>query len=145
MAQREIKFRAWDTVCERMYFPDDVSGPLFYLSGSLSLDRSWVTGDFRLLQFTGLADKNGTEIYEGDILEKREMDYHSDECRRWEEGGYDGPEPEKTLIKRDVCTLEHFRYWLKNESFGYEGEDMESPYEWTVIGNIYENPELLQP
>ena len=142
MAQREIKFRAWDGKQMLTMDTERYSYPVFVCKDGYT----WLNwDDYIKMQFTGLKDKNGREIYEGDILEKREMDYGSDEWREWEEGDYEGPEPEKTLIKRDVCTLENFRYWLKNESFGYEGEDMESPDEWTVVGNRYENPELLQP
>lgn len=71
------------------------------------------------MQFTGLTDKNGREIYEGDIY------------RLTFDGG-------KTFDP-DLKAVRNFvedSYWLK--SLGYQGQDVE------VIGNIYENPELLK-
>ncbi len=94
----------------------------------------------QLMQFTGLHDKNGKEIYESDILSKYETDYEHEDYQAFVDSGFDGIEPQKKVV--DVCVL-NFRYWLKNELFGYEGEDLQSPDDWEVIGNIYENPELL--
>jgi len=90
-------------------------------------------------QFTGLKDKNDKEIFEGDILVKVETDYD-----KWQELDYEGEEPLKR-DKIDVATMDRFpNYWLENESFGYDGEDLESPPYWEIIGNIHENPELLK-
>lgn len=114
--QREIKFRAWD-------IPDEISFP----DGCMSYFgiNNFLKGDYDvLMQYTGLKDKNGKEIYEGDIVKFE---------KRWDN---------KELS--DVVTMERFpRYWLKNETFGYEGEELDDPQECEVIGNIYQGPELI--
>ena len=66
----------------------------------------------------------GTEIFEGDIVEYTD----------WFNGE----------IKRDIVQLRSPRFWLKNEVFGYDGEQLIDPEDAKVIGNIYENPELLE-
>jgi uncharacterized phage protein (TIGR01671 family) len=151
MKEREIKFRAWDS--KNKYMVDSSYGDWISLNGipyteaqtrydtpNIEIEKA---KNYILMQYTGLKDKDGEEIYEGDVMQKMIHDYYSEEYQNWEEGGYKGDEPKPTIVKRDVVSLEHFRYWLKNESFGYEGEDIEDPTEWERIGNIYQNPELL--
>ena len=88
-----------------------IAPPLDYLS--YQVDHRTVG------QFTGLKDKNGKEIYDGDIL--------------------------RTDYGLDVATMERFpKFWLKKESFGYKGEKTQYPEMCEVIGNIHENPEILE-
>lgn len=112
---REIKFRAWWVGSKLMESWKEIlrTEPL---SMYFEPDERTV-----LMQYTGLKDKNGKEIYEGDIV----LEYESGR-------GIYG-------IKYEVA-YEHNGFWLKDRDnecgFGLT-DDME------IIGNIYENSELI--
>lgn len=127
MEMREIKFRAWDAVMDFMvdvdYYKIDFKGQVFFDNDDKSLYNQ--TDKLILMQYTDLKDKNNVEIYESDLL-KIEMDW-----------GYGLAE---IIIK----------VYFENGSFRAKAlnshEDtflLELPY-LEVIGNIYENPELLR-
>lgn len=89
-------------------------------------------------EFTGLHDKNGNEIYEGDILDA----YHSsfEKTQRgfvfFDNGTFMLCSVNKEGVKRAV------RYWNDGSHDWYSMENYDS-FELEIIGNIYENPELL--
>lgn len=120
---REIKFRAWNG--HKMYYDDlTVVGPDIGLNRLLEK-----TGKiFNLMQYTGLKDKNGKEIYEGDLVEwKYVRTWHKNEVR-WVGGGF-------------MVTTSGFKDDL-NEPLDLS---LVSILSCEIIGNIYENPELLTP
>ena len=117
---RQIKFRAWHKILKEMR--DD---PYVGCSGFEYFDINGITSDEDqiLMQFTGLLDKDGKEIYEGDIVEL--VVYATP------------PMPQETKTRLTVR-------W--NEAYSITGftitKDMASIVQ--VIGNIYENPELIE-
>ena len=151
-----FKFRAWSKHAKKMFTDvDDVCMPAVYADGSFRLEYDGVdvTGDLILMQCTGLRDKDGALIFEGDVVERLAPDARSHEYTTWEENeNYDEGVDEaleiaipRIIACRDVVTMSRFPvFWLEHEGFGYEGDDLERPDEFTVIGNIHANPELME-
>lgn len=83
-----------------------------------------------LMQFTGVLDRSGKEIYEGDVVKWSTIDTDDD-----------GEPISRELVSSVVYSGHGF--WIECESFGWEGEGLWNWKEMEVIGNIYENPELI--
>ena len=123
---REIKFRAWDKENEKMM---KVSS-LHLENKEISVKENGTFRLFRmqdLMQYTGVKDKNGKEIYEGDIVKIIKSEGYG-EC--YEQVKYTG--------KIEYCVSE-FRVQPLNLRLSDE-----SIVEIEVIGNIYENKNLLE-
>ena len=129
MKNRVIKFRAWDGETKEMFSWEQI-GRLDGCTGSwcYTSNPNWI-----LMQFTSLHDSKGKEIYEGDIVAFIDAEDISTE------NGYDFRELQK------IGTFE----WL-DERLGWHLTNRESmemdcieSSEIEIIGNIYENPELL--
>jgi uncharacterized phage protein (TIGR01671 family) len=124
---RPIKFRAWDHVNGKM-LADEIESIAFAKNGlpanasvsgfSMPLLLNGNEPQLSLMQYTGLKDKNGKEIYEGDIV-----------------SGHNGDGSPNVWPVEYACE--------NSEWTGFNvGADDERDCE--VIGNIYENPELLK-
>lgn len=146
---RTIKFRAWHKGVKEMAKVDTLhSNGYVHLSPitKISSDsKMFKLVDVELMQFTGLLDKNGKEIYEGDILKVRARDKGFNIHKRNETFWTDFYE-----FLGEVYTEPMMWLFRPVEKTGWQGHLVtinahvkESGGEIEIIGNIYENPELL--
>ncbi len=122
-----FQFRAWSFVNKEMKTPKEVS--LFNDEGetvSYSHYDEYDTDEDALMQSTGLSDKNGKLIYEGDIVKTNYIPGEGDD-----------------VVNFPVTWGINSGQWLAGEHYlGYYLRKNDV-FEVEVIGNIYENPELL--
>ena len=114
---REIKFRAWDFNDKKLLPVDSLR---LSIEGSIVINEAIGFPAWELMQYTGLKDKNGHEIYEGDIVKLCEKHWSPD----WED---------TAVVKyEEGC----FFPWGT-------GDWEESSCNYEIIGNVHESPELL--
>lgn len=123
--QREIKYRAWDKFRKRMYHVGslhfDIAAGIAQVSINIPFEglcKEFSFNDIELMQYTGLKDKNGVEIYEGDIVSDEVFNY----IIKWIDFGF---------WKVQIGQADKYKSGLHNMKY-YER-----------AGNIYENPNLL--
>lgn len=146
------KFRVWSRLSSRMYVVNGLyfdRGMVQYANNDNAI-RFIKLENIIIMQSTGLKDKNGKEIFEGDILKFN--DEWNDYCY---EGYVDGSteginyveiERETTCFafgKTKISDSSLF-YLIRDEHLSFEELIKDEDFEFEIIGNIYENPELLE-
>lgn len=115
---RPIKFRCWEDYSKCMLQPEyinDDGTPLWFDIDSQTLCNYGPVSE--LMQFTGLLDRNGKEVYEGDVVQRSGQDYGL-----------------PVTFKDGEWTInENGNLHTAVNAFSYE-----------VIGNVFSNPELLE-
>lgn len=137
---REIKFRAWYKpfrLISEPFNPLKAHYGVKFNGGPYDTqDLPFVPRKFVFMQYTGLKDKNGVEIYEGNILSHDAYKYPIEVTH----GEY-------TCSADDISSDESFGFYGKSKTPNSGGFFDVNPmnFQWMeVIGNIYENPELIR-
>ncbi|MFS9017939.1 YopX family protein [Streptococcus cristatus] len=119
------KFRAWDRTRNEMIDVDEIhfyNGKLDFISDAITFMRT--VDKIELMQSTGLFDRNGKEVFVGDIVKCTRGCHHEVYLEKEYGGTFIGGMP---------------AIYLKGIKEGYAWTEAEE-----IIGNIYENPELLE-
>ncbi len=109
----------WDSICEKVW----VDVALITNDYDEPLEHIWAFKDIELMQWTGLKDINGVEIFEGDIVVNDFV------------GGVD-----TYVIQRSAATGQLYGAWIDTGEF----IDLDDIGDMTIVGNIYENSDLLE-
>lgn len=127
---REIKFRVWIKLTNKMYYTVQAGGfsetvPRIFINDVAGWVNAWAdnkSDEGEIMQYTGLKDKNGNEIYEGDIVETEGVKFIIKYSTSYNEAYYAG----YNIENKNMETATHL--------FNYKSLE--------IIGNIHENPEL---
>lgn len=145
--KREIKFRVWDKQEQEMLYSDseliknfDIFSGWWFEEGKESVDRNRMV----LMQFTGMKDREGNDIFEGDIVK-----YNDGKHMHFDTGIYEIRSNGVGMFLYSEEDDYDSYDWCKNfkielTEFTYEGGNVRGANKrFRVIGNIYENHNLL--
>ena len=151
---RPIEFRAWDVTNKRMnkggFWIGAQQGAIALVKNMQDVNVACISmqrqQDFILMQFTGLCDKNGKKIFEGDVIGRNNP------------AGYPRVEGQPDYQKYVIIWDDDFSGWvlmsINSWSNAYQYD--KSKFKWgkdkfnscwknlEIIGNIHENPELMK-
>ena len=148
------KYRAWDNGMEMMVYQGDdeiyicFDGEKWKLLdyyrthwetdeyGMNEIEQPWEVENIEIMQYTGLKDSNGVEIYEGDIVTTKQASLNGSRVHFIEAKG----EVKFSDCNFYILQTDNVIDTLENYSVGFENVLTEI----ITIGNIYENPELLE-
>ena len=153
--KREIKFRVWRVKKKRMYFIDGTVNLKFWRGGFGIFIYSGTEEEFIdifkekliIMQYIGLKSRNGKEIYEGDIVKLKNWsrEYKCPKCEYKKEKDFIGKIVWNNRIVGDEYNYSvagyYIEYNLKEISIDFNENCMD---DLEIIGNKFENPELLK-
>ena len=141
------KFKAWDKTNKKWIddFLIDEKGTIACIPDMVEdvvLNIDWQ--NITIIQYTGLKDKNGKEIYEGDIINWIDREYKQDEIGVvvFIDGTFKLKHPMCYQKDYDRGYDEMITFWKDGI---HDWRSIENNYfDFVIIGNIYENPELIK-
>jgi uncharacterized phage protein (TIGR01671 family) len=118
---REIKFRAWHEY-------EGMTTPYAYLNDSNGFNQAHISKPVVVMQYTGVKDSNGVEVYEGDIVKMNQHLYFT---------------PPAVRTKHLLVTFDEGCF-LATRKRPFDRLTLDIRRDIEVVGNIYENPEMME-